>query len=56
VSYWASEGDARAWKEVAQHREAQRRGAGGWYEAYEVRIATVTRAYGRGPDQGIPGG
>jgi heme-degrading monooxygenase HmoA len=46
VSYWASEEDARAWKRVAEHLEAQRRGRGRWYEAYTVRIATVTRAYG----------
>jgi heme-degrading monooxygenase HmoA len=46
VSYWATEDDARAWKRVAEHLEAQRRGRTEWYSAYEVRIATVTRAYG----------
>jgi heme-degrading monooxygenase HmoA len=46
VSYWRTEDDARAWKRVAEHVEAQRRGRGEWYAAYEVRIATVTRAYG----------
>jgi heme-degrading monooxygenase HmoA len=45
VSYWASEDDARAWKRVAAHVEAQRRGRAEWYESYDVRIATVTRAY-----------
>lgn len=45
VSYWASEDDARAWKRVVEHAEAQRRGRERWYEAYEVRVATVTRAY-----------
>lgn len=46
VSYWRTEEDARAWKRVAEHVEAQRRGRRDWYAAYEVRIATVTRAYG----------
>jgi heme-degrading monooxygenase HmoA len=31
---------------VAEHLEAQRRGACEWYEQYRVRIATVTRDYG----------
>lgn len=46
VSYWATDDDARAWKRVAEHVEVQRRGRADWYAAYEVRIATVTRAYG----------
>jgi heme-degrading monooxygenase HmoA len=45
VSYWATEADARVWKRVAEHAEAQRRGRDEWYERYEVRVATVTRAY-----------
>ena len=46
VSYWRTEDDARAWKRVADHVAMQKRGRGEWYAAYEVRIATVTRAYG----------
>lgn len=46
VSYWATEADARAWKQVAEHLEAQRLGASRWYESYQVRVATVTRSYG----------
>ncbi len=45
VSYWATEIDAKAWKQVGEHLEAQRLGMARWYEGYEVRIATVTRAY-----------
>ncbi len=48
VSYWATEADARSWKRVTEHVEVQRAGALRWYERYEVRVATVTRAYGRG--------
>ena len=46
VSYWATEADAIAWKRVAEHQDAQRRGREAWYAAYTVRIATVHRDYG----------
>jgi heme-degrading monooxygenase HmoA len=48
VSYWATDDDARAWKRVADHAEAQRRGRQDWYERYRVRVASVTREYGTG--------
>lgn len=47
VSYWRDDASARAWKQVAEHVEAQRRGREDWYAEYEVVIAEVTRAYGR---------
>ena len=46
VSYWSTEDDARAWKGVAEHVQAQRFGRQRWYETYEVRVATVGRSYG----------
>lgn len=46
VSYWRDEAAIRAWKQDAEHLQAQRRGRETWYEAYEVRIARVERAYG----------
>lgn len=48
VSYWADEDAARAWKQVAQHLVAQRRGRELWYSDYQVRVATVHREYGPG--------
>jgi heme-degrading monooxygenase HmoA len=45
VSYWRTVADARAWKAVAEHAEAQRRGRDTWYSGYRVRVATVDRAY-----------
>jgi heme-degrading monooxygenase HmoA len=45
VSYWADEESARAWKQVAAHLGAQRRGRESWYLDYRVRIATVIRDY-----------
>jgi heme-degrading monooxygenase HmoA len=46
VSYWRDEAAARAWKEVAAHLVAQRRGREAWYRDYRVRVATVVREYG----------
>ena len=46
VSYWATDADARAWKQVVDHAEAQRLGRERWYSSYRVRVATVEREYG----------
>lgn len=46
VSYWETAQHARAWKQVAEHVEAQRRGARDSYADYTVRVATVERQYG----------
>jgi heme-degrading monooxygenase HmoA len=46
VSYWVDDAAARAWKQVAEHLVAQRRGRDVWYRDYRVRVATVTREYG----------
>lgn len=47
VSYWQDELAAQAWKAVAAHLVAQRRGREQWYADYRVRIATVTRDYAK---------
>ena len=46
VSYWRDAAAAQAWKAVAEHRSAQRRGREQWYLDYRVRVATVEREYG----------
>lgn len=46
VSYWATDEDARAWKQVAEHAVAQRAGRERWYADYRVRVARVERDYG----------
>ncbi|SHL15468.1 Heme-degrading monooxygenase HmoA [Pseudonocardia thermophila] len=46
VAYFRDEASARSWKQVTEHREAQRLGRDRWYRAYRVRVATVTREYG----------
>lgn len=45
VSYWASDDDARAWKQIGEHLAAQRIGVERWYRDYVVRVATVHRDY-----------
>lgn len=45
VSYWATDDDARAWKQIGEHLVAQRLGADRWYRDYVVRVATVERDY-----------
>ena len=45
VSYWVDEDSARAWKAVAEHVEAQRRGSATWYARYRVVVAEVIREY-----------
>lgn len=45
VSYWRDLDSVHAWKRVAEHAEAQRRGRESWYERYEVRVARVERSY-----------
>lgn len=50
VSYWVDDAAARDWKQVSEHTIAQQRGQDAWYADYQVRVATVTRAYGRDED------
>jgi heme-degrading monooxygenase HmoA len=45
VSYWTSEEAIFAWKRVAEHKDAQRKGRAGWYLDYTLRVARVERAY-----------
>ena len=46
VSYWADLESIKAWKAVAEHREAQAKGREKWYSAFRTRIALVERDYG----------
>lgn len=43
VSYWATEADAVAWRNVADHLEAQRLGFSTWYAGFATRVAVVER-------------
>ena len=46
VSYWTDLDAIAAWKAQVEHAEAQAQGRARWYNAYEMRIARVERAYG----------
>jgi len=46
VCYWNTGENIRAWKQNAEHLEAQRMGREVWYSAYHIRIVKVERAYG----------
>jgi heme-degrading monooxygenase HmoA len=45
VSYWESEEAILAWKAHAEHAAVRDTGRARWYEAYELRVARVERAY-----------
>lgn len=47
VSYWSSEEAIAAWKAHAEHQLAQAAGRRTWYADFQLRIAKVTRAYGK---------
>jgi heme-degrading monooxygenase HmoA len=47
VSYWADEASIAAWKRNEEHAFAQYEGKTRFYDAYELRIARVERAYGK---------
>lgn len=48
VSYWSDPESLQRWKEVAEHRVAQKKGRDNWYSAYRVRVCRVEREYGVG--------
>lgn len=49
VSYWDSEAAIAAWRTQSEHVAAQELGIARWYDYYELRVARVERAYGKGP-------
>jgi len=51
VSYWSDEASIHAWRDQAEHRLARKLGRERWYEAYELRVARVERAYGHGREE-----
>ncbi len=46
VSYWASLEAISVWRRDVDHLAAQKLGRDRWYDAYELRICRVERAYG----------
>lgn len=44
--FWRDEAAVRSWREMSEHRAAQRMGRGGVFAGYRLRIASVIRDYG----------
>jgi len=45
LSFWRDEEAVRKWRNVQQHREAQKKGRSGIFASYRLRIAQVVRDY-----------
>ena len=45
VSYWKDEASIKAWKLDLEHTAIRDKGRKQWYQAYELRVAKVERAY-----------
>jgi heme-degrading monooxygenase HmoA len=45
VSYWKDEASIKNWKLNLEHTAIRDKGRKQWYEAYELRVAKVERAY-----------
>jgi heme-degrading monooxygenase HmoA len=46
LQFWRDEKSVAKWRKVQQHREAQKKGRGGIFASYRLRIAGVIRDYG----------
>jgi len=46
VGYFRDADAIKQWRGDAEHRTAQKRGRGEWYEKYVVHVAKVERSYG----------
>ncbi len=45
LQFWRDEESVRKWRNVQKHREAQKKGRGGIFASYRLRIAQVLRDY-----------
>ena len=45
LSFWRDEECVRKWRNLQKHREAQKKGRGGIFKSYRLRIANVVRDY-----------
>ena len=46
LSFWRDEEAIREWRNLETHRLAQKKGRGGIFSNYRLRVATVSRDYG----------
>jgi heme-degrading monooxygenase HmoA len=45
LSFWRDDEAVRKWRNLQKHREAQRKGRGGIFRSYRLRVAQVMRDY-----------
>jgi heme-degrading monooxygenase HmoA len=45
LQFWRDEEAVRNWRNLQRHREAQKKGRGGIFASYRLRIASVVRDY-----------
>jgi len=45
LSFWEDEASIEAWRNVMEHRTAQKRGKDSLFESYRIRVAQVVRDY-----------
>lgn len=46
LSFWRDEAAVQAWRDLETHRAAQKKGRGGVFADYRLRVAEVSRDYG----------
>lgn len=45
VSYWASDADAKAWRDHPEHAAIRDQGREKWYRSYSLHVAQIERSY-----------
>jgi heme-degrading monooxygenase HmoA len=45
ISFWRDEEAVRKWRNLQQHREAQKKGRAGIFSSYRLRVCQVLRDY-----------
>lgn len=45
LSFWRDEAAVAEWRNLLEHREAQRKGKGSLFSKYRIRVAEVVRDY-----------
>lgn len=45
LSFWEDEASIKAWRNVMEHRTAQKNGKDSLFESYRIRVAQVARDY-----------
>ena len=54
ISYWRDEAAVAAWRNVEEHRAVQAKGRSDIFKDYRIRVASVTRDYGKHTRDGAP--